>query len=102
MAQIESRLSRKIMDAIRLEPGTFCFKVHGSEHVMAGLPDIIGVVDGWFFGMEVKVPGKRNNTSKVQDYVHAKISRAGGQVAVICSVDEALAFLETVRAHEKR
>lgn len=89
MAQRESRLSRKIIDALELE-GHFCFKVHGSEHMMAGLPDIIVCAHGLYIGLEVKHPETRNNTSLRQDYVHGKIRKAGGVAEVVCSPREAL------------
>lgn len=90
MAQRESRLSRDIMIALRAE-GIFCFKVHGSEHMMAGLPDIIACVRGRFVGLETKHPETRDNTSARQDFVHDQIRQAGGQAWVVTSVAEALA-----------
>lgn len=89
MAQPESRLSRKIMAALRLE-GWFCFKVHGSEFMMAGLTDIVVCANGYFIGLETKMPEKRNNTSPRQDYVHAMIRESGGGAYVVTSVEEAL------------
>lgn len=90
MAQPESKLSRQIMSALRLE-GWFCFKVHGSEHMMAGLPDIVVCAEGLFIGLETKMPEKRNNTSPRQDYVHEQIGEAGGTAVVVTSVVEAVA-----------
>jgi hypothetical protein len=78
------------MKELRLK-GYFCFKVHGSEHMMAGLPDIIVCVEGKFLGLETKVPGKEYNTSARQDYVHGLIEAAGGSAVVVSSVAEALA-----------
>lgn len=98
MAQRESRLSSKIQDALRAQ-GWFCFKVHGSQYMMAGLPDIIVCADGVFFGLETKLPETRNNTSLRQDYVHRKIREAGGFAEVVCSADEAVSFVrETLAA----
>lgn len=97
MSQPESKLSRKIMDALRLE-GAFCFKVHGSEHMMAGLPDIIVCVEGRFLGLEVKMPGKEDNTSARQDYVHGQIRAAGGRAVVVSSVGQALSELRRFSA----
>lgn len=88
MAQPEARVSRKCITDLRLM-GCFCFKVWGSEHMMAGLPDIIGVYRGMFFGLEVKMPEKRGNTSARQDYVHEQIRKAGGLAEVVCSSSEA-------------
>lgn len=89
MTQPESRLSRNIQTALRLE-GWFCFKVHGSEHMMAGLPDIIVCAHGMFIGLETKMPGKESNTSPRQDYVHQKIKDAEGEVFVVSSIEDAV------------
>ena len=93
MSQRESRLSRKIMDAIRGR-GYFCFKVHGTEFMMAGLPDIIVCAEGLFIGLETKLPESRTNVSVRQSFVHGQIELAGGIASVVCSVDEALAVIE--------
>lgn len=97
MAQRESRLSRKIMDALEAE-GWFCFKVHGSQYMMAGLPDIIVCAEGQFIGLETKLPETRDNTSLRQDYVHAKIRGAGGTAEVVCSPNEAVEVVRGVLA----
>lgn len=70
------------------------FKVWGSAAMMAGLPDLIGCVRGRFFGFEVKMPGKEDNTSKRQEFVHGLICKAGGFVAVVSSKQEALDALD--------
>src|SRR5690349_8094333 len=93
MAQPEARLSRAIMAALR-QRGAFVFKVWGSEHMMAGLPDILGCYRGRFIGVETKMPG--NTTSRRQDYVISKIRQAGGRVVVAHSVSEALRVLDEV------
>lgn len=95
MAQPESKLSREIMRALRLR-GYFCFKVHGNEHMMAGLPDIVVCAKGQFIGIESKMPDKRHNTSARQKHVHGEIKAAGGTVFVACSVDEALELVARV------
>lgn len=94
MSQPEAKLSRRIMDAIRGE-GYFCFKVHGSEHMMAGLPDIIVCADGQFLGLETKLPTTRNNVSPRQAYVHSLIQNAGGVAIVVCSPQEALEAIKS-------
>ena len=99
MSQAESRRSREIMNALRAE-GWFCFKVHGSEYMMAGLPDIIVCAEGLFIGLETKMPDKRRNTSGRQEFVHEQIKLAGGVAQVATSVAEALAVVQ--RALELR
>lgn len=99
MAQGEAKLSRKIMDALRLK-GYFCFKVHGSEFMMAGLPDIMVCADGLFIGLETKLPSTRGNVSPRQAYVHSLIENAGGTAVVVCSPQEALdRVAEVIDAH---
>lgn len=92
--QREARISSSIMEVLR-KHGYFCFKVHGSEYMMAGLPDIIVCAEGKFIGLETKTPEKRENVSEAQRLVHARIKRAGGIVEVVCGPKEAL---EKVRA----
>jgi len=89
MSQPEAKLSRRIMEALRLE-GFFCFKVHGSEFMMAGLPDIIVCANGYFIGLETKMPQSRGNVSPRQTLVHSQIEHAGGTARVVCSPQEAL------------
>lgn len=89
MAQRESKLSRLIAKELRAN-GAFCFKVWGSEYMMAGLPDLIGCYRGYFFGFETKLPEKRNNTSVVQELVMGKIRKAGGFAQIVCSPAEAV------------
>lgn len=93
MSQGESKLSRKIMDRLRLE-GYFVFKVHGSEFMMAGLPDLIVCAKGLFIGLETKLPSTRGNVSPRQAYVHSQIEHAGGVAHVVCSPQEALDVIE--------
>lgn len=94
--QRESKLSQKIMNALRAQ-GVFCFKVHGSEHMMSGLPDIIACVEGKFLGLETKHPETRDDTSPKQDLIHTWIERSGGTARVVCSVTEALDVVRELR-----
>lgn len=96
MTQPEARLSRRIMKALRDE-GVFCFKVWGSEHTMAGLPDVIACVDGWFVGFETKVPGKKHTVSVRQRYVQEQICSAGGVATTVDSVEEAMSIVHAIR-----
>lgn len=101
MSQRESNLSRRIMTELRLAKA-WCFKVHGSEYMPAGLPDIIGCYRGRFFAFEVKLPEKRSNTSVMQDRMIAKIQAAGGLAQVVCSPEEAVAALASIRVKARK
>lgn len=80
------------MKALKAEYGRdlFCFKVHGNQYMMAGLPDIVGVLKGRAFALETKLPDHGNTTSERQRYVHALMRRAGCVLGVPRSVAEAL------------
>lgn len=73
---------RKFLEA----EGVFVFKIHGGPTMLAGLPDLIACVRGRFVGIEVKQPGQK--PSAVQEHVHRKIRKAGGEVIVATSVDD--------------
>ena len=96
MSQPEARLQRKMQDEIRRRGG-FVFKVHGSAHMMAGLPDLVCCYRGFFIGLEAKMPG--NKTSARQDLVHDMIRKAEGRVHTVYSVEEvrdALAAIDSL------
>jgi Holliday junction resolvase len=101
MAQRESKLSRDIMAALRLQ-GAWCIKVHGSEFMQVGVPDIIGCYGGRFFAFETKTPDKRNNTSMVQNRIIQKIRDAGGLAQVVCTTTEAVDAMMQHRIKSRR
>lgn len=96
MSQRESKLSRDIMDALRKE-GVFCFKVHGSEYMMVGLPDIVACCDGQFIGLETKNPGSERQFKKAQALRQSQIRNAGGVAEMVTSVEQALTVIRRVR-----
>lgn len=97
MSQRESKLSRDIMGALRAE-GWFCFKVHGSDKMMSGLPDIIVCAEGKFIGLETKMPEKVNNTSVIQEHRHSQIREAGGVAEVVTSPAQAVRIVRLALA----
>lgn len=97
MSQKESKRSRVIMSTLRAQ-GWFCFKVHGNEYTMAGLPDIIVCAKGVFVALETKEPDKANNTSVRQDLVHGQITAAGGVVSVATTPAQAVLVVERALA----
>lgn len=95
MSQPEARLSRAIMKMCRDEFEAWCFKVHGSEHQPAGIPDILGCYRGRLFGIETKMPG--NKPSEIQRYRMREMRKAGGYVDWVDSVEKARTFMATLR-----
>lgn len=84
----ETRIVRRIIETLEQWPRVWLFKVHGGPYQAAGIPDIIGVIDGRFVGIEVKAPGK--TATKLQELVIRRIQQAGGIAGVATSVEEAI------------
>jgi hypothetical protein len=95
MAQPESRIQRAIQEMIK-QRGGFVFKIHGSETMMAGLPDLAIVYRGVPVYFEVKTP--TGQLSARQRYVMRQLVKAGAVVGVPRSVADASAMLDEVDA----
>lgn len=89
----ESRLQRRIQQALRRDVGGFWFKVWGGPFQAAGLPDLIGCVEGLFFGFEVKT--KTGKPSAIQLETLRAIRQDGGAVAkIITEPEEAVEYVK--------
>lgn len=89
----ESRLQLRIRKSLEKEVGGFWWKVHGGPFQVAGLPDLIGSVEGLFFGFEVKTD--TGSTSKLQDYTLEVMRKKGGaHVHVITTPEEAVRHVQ--------
>lgn len=53
-----------------------------------GIPDIIVCWQGRFVGIETKAPGRRDNTSPLQDREIAAIRKANGVALVVDDVEQ--------------
>lgn len=91
----ESRLQRKIQQAIADEFGGWFKKIHGNQFQGAGIPDLIGTINGLFIAIEVKIPGKERTITPIQAATIKKIKEAGGIAFVTTSVDETLEKLHS-------
>lgn len=88
----ESRLRTAIIKNLTAYSG-YWITTHQTGTQEKGLPDILGCYSGFFFGLEVKMPGKRHTLTKRQDVVLEKIRAAGGKAGVVTSVQEAFDFV---------
>lgn len=97
--QSEEAIVKKIRKALQRSVGGFWFKVHGGPFQMAGLPDLLGCVQGRFIGIEVKRPSRMTNVSPIQQRMIRKINLNGGLAIVSCdpdtAVEEVTRFLST-------
>lgn len=87
----ESRLQTKIQKALQKEfPSSFFFKTHGGPYQRAGIPDIIGSVKGFFIGIEVKVPGRENTLTDLQQHTIDQINESGGLAFMSTNPEDAI------------
>lgn len=54
----------------------------------SGVPDIVACWQGRMLGIEVKAPGKRSNTTTMQERQLAQITAAGGIAIVVDDVSQ--------------
>lgn len=77
----ETHRYKRIIRTLKSEVGGWWNKNWGGPFQAAGLPDIIGCVQGLFFAFEVKNPG--NKASDIQIETLKDIQEQGGAVALI-------------------
>jgi len=89
--QEETKLQKAIQEYLK-SLGAYCFKVHGSVYMRAGIPDIIVCHCGHFIGIEVK---DGNNTPSALQEAHGRqIKKAQGIFIVAYSVEDVRKELE--------
>ena len=97
----EGYFQKNIIKALNIKyPLAFVTKIAQGAYSQSGIPDVLCIVDGHYFGFEVKRPilGK---PSKVQLQTIRWISDAGGTAAVVSYPEECFAIIEEWRNHER-
>ncbi len=99
----ETVLTRRILMSLR-EMGGIWEKIHGGPFQVTALPDIIGCYEGYFFGLEVKLPGKERSLTRRQALILSRIKTRGkGVSGVITSPEEAMCIVRCAMGRgEKR
>lgn len=93
MSNPESRLHRQIMKALGDEfPGSYFRKIHGNAFQHAGIPDIIGCVEGYFVGLEVKTD--TGKSTMIQILEGQSIKKASGIHGEVRSPEEAIKVIK--------
>lgn len=84
----EKELVRRILATLNRQPGVKAIKIHGSQFVERGTPDIMGVNNGTPFFIETKRHGEA-----VSDIQYVRLSeweKAGARVGTAYDIDDAL------------
>lgn len=78
----ESYYQTKIIQWLKDQyPAAFVWKAAAGPYSQGGIPDVCAIIDGHFFGFEVKRPGGKPSALQVQAI--KKINAAGGTSAVV-------------------
>lgn len=80
----EKSVQTSVMKYLRTQPGWW---VKISDRFVAGIPDIIGCLNGHFFSIELKRP-KGERPTALQVHNMEKINQAGGRAVWITSLKE--------------
>ena len=90
----EKYFQEKILKAIkRAYPEAYVQKITLGYYSQRGLPDILAIIDGHYFGFEVKRPIVGNLTA-IQGKTRDAIRKAGGTAEVVSYPEEALAAIK--------
>lgn len=93
---LEKDYQRKIITYLNGREDVVAWKDAAGMYQGRGVPDIIAVKDGIFYGFEIKRPfiGK---LSTIQSAFHDKLKKVGGRVFVVSYVSEVRAILDNER-----
>jgi hypothetical protein len=81
----ESTFKIKVIGFLKTLPKCWFFKVWGGGLQRAGIPDIIGCLNGRFFALELK--SDTGKPTRLQEYVLNLISKANGFVMIVYPED---------------
>lgn len=85
----ESYYQARIIKWLKQEyPDAFVWKAQAGPYCRQGIPDICAIIDGHFFGFEVKRPDV-GRLSKIQEQTIKEINAAGGIAAVVSYSEQA-------------
>ncbi|MDE7243752.1 MAG: VRR-NUC domain-containing protein [Oscillospiraceae bacterium] len=77
-------------------PEAFVWKAAAGPYCRQGIPDICAIIDGRFFGFEVKRP-KVGRLSKIQEQAIKEINTAGGTAGVVSFPEDVERIISAVK-----
>ena len=97
----ESYYQTKIIDWLKTAyPSAFVWKAQAGPYSRRGIPDVCAIIEGHFFGFEVKRPGEA--PSKIQEQTIKKINAAGGTALAVNYPSEVEEAIETWKDKQTR
>ncbi len=100
-AKPESRLQRRIQRALLREVGGWWTKIYTGPFQKAGIPDLLGCVEGLFFALEVKMPGEEPSDIQVKTMRDIRVE--GGAIArTVTSPEQAVRVVQNALARAEK
>lgn len=94
----EAFYQAKILDWLKKNyPDGFFWKAQQGPYSRKGIPDICAIINGHFFGFEVKRPGEE--PTKIQGETISKMNRAGGTALAVTTTEQ---VRDAIREWESR
>lgn len=94
MIKPETKLVKKIKDYLSTYNNAMFLKIHGGPFQQPGISDLIGIIDGRFVAIEVKMPdAKRGLTLLQKDFIDKVISCGGVAFCARCIEDVMIEFM---------
>jgi len=97
----EGALVSAMKKALAKELGGRWIKIHGGPYQEKGLSDIIGCLDGRFIAIEVKMPGKEDTVTDMQQRFIDQVLESGGVALVSSNIETTLKFFKRKRRRWK-
>lgn len=98
---LEKYFQQKVMDGIRKHyPDAYVVKISLAHYSTAGIPDVMVVYKGHYFGFEIKRPVLRSiepskyNATKLQLETMKRLQKSGGTCKVVSYPEEAIAVMK--------
>lgn len=95
--KLETYFQKKVKDGLKKQfPDAYVAKIAQGAYSQGGIPDILCILDGHYFGFEIKRPvlGK---VTKLQSMTVNKIRAAGGTADVVIWPEEAAEIIKSWR-----
>lgn len=98
---LEKKFQTDIMKGIRKHyPDAYVVKISLAHYSTAGIPDVLVILNGHYFGFEIKRPVLRDidpehyGATKLQLETMHRLEAAGGTCAVVSYPEEAIAVIQ--------
>ena len=91
----EKTIENKIKDYL-FSKRIYHFKVHGSEFMQKGIPDIVACCNGKFIGIELKRTNALNEQSEYQKIHEKNIKESGGIYLLTDNLEKVVDLIEHI------